>query len=135
MAVFDQHQRRYGTRRIRAELRHQGHAVGRQALRGALRRHGRHALQPTSFAPRTTDSAPGRRCAPTLLRGAPQPTAPNQQWVNDITYLPLASWQWAYWCAFQDVCTKTVAGWQVAGAMPEALVTSALRRALGPSAT
>ena len=130
VAVFDQHKRRYGTRRIRAELRDQGHAVGRQALRGALRRHGRRALQPKSFAPRTTDSTHGRRCAPNLLRDQPKPTAPNRVWVSDITYLPLASGQWAYLCAFQDVCTKTVAGWQVAEAMPEALVTSALCRAL-----
>lgn len=44
--VFDDHQRRYGTRRLQVELRALGHRVGRQALRTALRRHGRKALQP-----------------------------------------------------------------------------------------
>lgn len=130
VAVFDHHQRRYGTRRLRAELRTQGHVVGRAALRGALRRHGRRALQPKSFAPRTTDSTHGLRCAPNRLLDQPLPTAPNRVWVSDITYLPLASGRWAYLCAFQDVCTKEVVGWQVLDAMPEALVTTALRRAL-----
>ena len=33
-------------------------------------------------------------------------------WVSNITYLPLANSTWAYPCAFQDVCTKHVVGWQ-----------------------
>ena len=44
VAVFDHHKRRYGTRRLRVELREKGHRVGRQALRTGLRRHGRKAL-------------------------------------------------------------------------------------------
>jgi putative transposase len=50
--------------------------------------------------------------------------------VNDITCLPLASGAWAYLCAFQDGCTKHVADWHVRADMPEALVTTALQRAL-----
>ena len=70
--VFDDHQRRYGTRRLQVELRALGHRVGRQALRTALRRHGRKALQPKAFTPRTTDSTHGKRCAPNLLLDQPQ---------------------------------------------------------------
>lgn len=128
--VFDDHQRRYGTRRLQVELRELGHRVGRQALRTALRRHGRKALQPKAFTPRTTDSTHGKRCAPNLLLDQPKPTQANRVWVSDITYLPLASGNWVYCCAFQDVCTKQVVGWQVRADMPEALVTSALQRAL-----
>ena len=128
--VFDDHQRRYGTRRLQVELRELGHRVGRQALRTALRRHGRKALQPKAFTPRTTDSTHGKRCAPNLLLDRPKPTQANRVWVSDITYLPLASGQWVYCCAFQDVCTKQVVGWQVRADMPEALVTTALQRAL-----
>ena len=130
VAVFEEHKRRYGTRRLRVELRERGHRVGRQALRAGLRRHGRQALQPKSFVPRTTDSTHGQRCAPNLLLDQPRPTQANQVWVSDITYLPLASGQWVYCCAFQDVCTKQVVGWQVRADMPEALVISALQRAL-----
>jgi len=128
--VFDDHQRRYGTRRLQVELRALGHRVGRQALRTALRRHGRQALQPKAFTPRTTDSTHGKRCAPNRLLDQPKPTQANRVWVSDITYLPLASGQWVYCCTFQDVCTKQVVGWQVRADMPEALVTTALQRAL-----
>ena len=130
VAVFDHHKRRYGTRRLRVELRELGYQVGRQALRAGLRRHGRKALQPKSFVPRTTDSTHGQRCAPNLLRDQPPPTLANQVWVSDITYLPLASGNWAYLCAFQDGCTKQVVGWQVRADMSQALVTSAWQRAL-----
>jgi putative transposase len=128
--VFDDHQRRYGTRRLQVELRALGHRVGRQALRTALRRHGRKALQPKTFTPRTTDSTHGKRCAPNLLLDQPHPTQANRVWVSDITYLPLADGNWVYCCAFQDVCSKQVVGWQVRADMPEALVTIALQRAL-----
>ena len=130
VAVFDHHKRRYGTRRLQVELREKGHRVGRQALRTGLRRHGRKALQPKSFVPRTTDSTHGQRCAPNLLLDQPKPTQANRVWVSDITCLPLASGAWAYLCAFQDVYTKLVVGWQVRADMPEALVTSALQRAM-----
>jgi hypothetical protein len=110
VAVFDDHKRRYGTRRLRVELRELGHRVGRQALRTGLRRHGRKALQPKAFVPRTTDSTHGQRCAPNWLLDQPKPTQANRVWVSDITCLPLASGAWAYLCAFQDLYTKHVVG-------------------------
>ena len=82
LAVFDHHERRYGTRRLQVELRGKGHRVGRQALRTGLRRHGRRALQPKAFAPRTTDSTHGQRCAPNLLLDQPRPTQANRVWVS-----------------------------------------------------
>ena len=69
---------RYGTRRLQVEFREKGHRVGRQALRTGLRRHERRASQPKVFAPRTTDSTHGRRCAPNLLLDQPRPTQANQ---------------------------------------------------------
>ena len=128
--VFGQHKRGYGTRRLRAELQAQGHRVGRQRLRVAMRRHGLRAIQPRAYTPRTTDSTHGLRCAPNRLLDQPKPTQANQVWVSDSTYLPLASGQWAYLCAFQDACTRQVVGWRVLDTMPEELVTSALRQAL-----
>ena len=77
VAVFDDHKRRYGTRRLRVELRELGHRVGRQALRTGLRRHGRKALQPKAFVPRTTDSTHRQRCAPNLVGGTEQYFLPN----------------------------------------------------------
>jgi len=127
--VFGVHKRCYGTRRLQVALRQKGHQVGRQRLRVAMRRRGLRALQPKAYTPRTTDSTHGLRCAPNLLLDQPKPTQANRVWVSDITYLPLANGDWAYLCAFQDMASKQVVGWQVGAAMPEELVTSALQRA------
>ena len=59
--VFGCQKRRYDTRRLQVALRRKGYRVGRQRLRGAMRRRGLHALQPKAFTPRTTDSMHGRR--------------------------------------------------------------------------
>ncbi|RFP64366.1 IS3 family transposase [Hymenobacter lapidiphilus] len=128
--VFGVHKRCYGTRRLQVALRKKGHWVGRQRLRAAMRRRGLHALQPKAFTPRTTDSTHGLRCAPNRLLDQPKPAQANRVWVSDITYLPLANGDWAYLCAFQDMASKQVVGWQAGAAMPEELVTSALQRAL-----
>ncbi len=131
VAVFDHHHhRRYGTHRFQVGLRELGHRLGRQALRTGLRRHLRRALQPKAFAPRTTDSTHGQRCVPNLLLDQPRSMQANQLWVSDTTCMPLASGVWAYFFAFQDAYTKHVVGWQVRAGMHEALITSALQRAL-----
>ena len=99
-------------------------------MRTGLRWHGRRAFQPKAFAPCTTDSTHGRRGAPNLLFDQRHPTQANRVWVRHITYLPLANGHWVCLCAFQDGCTRHVVGWQVRADMSEALVTSALQRAL-----
>ena len=80
--VFDEHQRRYGTRRLqvglRVELRRKGYRVGRQRLRTAMRRRCLYARQPKAFTPRTTDSTHGLRCAPNRLLNQPKPTQANR---------------------------------------------------------
>ena len=55
-------------------------------------------------------------------------------WISDITHLPLVNGDWvvpgrAYLCAFQDMASKQVVGWQVGATMPEELVSNALQRA------
>jgi len=87
-AAFLRHAQRYGTRRLRAELRAEGHAVGRSALRTWLRRCGLRALSTRPQRPRTTVADPAAVVAENLLLGQPAPTAPNQVWVGDIRTCP-----------------------------------------------
>ncbi len=88
-AAFTRHARRYGTRRLRAELHAEGHAVGRYALRSWLRGQGLRALSTRPHRPRTTVADPAVVVAENRLLGRPAPTAPDQVWVGDITYLGL----------------------------------------------
>ena len=95
-AAFTRHARRYGTRRLRAELHAEGHAVGRYALRSWLHRAGLRALSTRPQRPRTTVADPAALVAENRLLGQPAPTAPDQVWVGDITYLPLLGGRWCY---------------------------------------
>ncbi|HEX8349899.1 MAG TPA: IS3 family transposase [Hymenobacter sp.] len=129
-AAFATHSQRYGTRRLRAKVQAQGHAVGRWRIRRVLKAHGLRAQQPRSFVPRTTNSDPAVRAAPNRLLGQPAPTAPNRVWVGDITYLPRQGGGWLYLAVWLDRCSRKIVGWDVRDTMPEDLVSEALRRAL-----
>ncbi|SFQ62156.1 IS3 family transposase [Hymenobacter arizonensis] len=128
--AFARHSQRYGTRRLRAEVQAQGHAVGRWRIRRVLKAHGLRAQQPRSFVPRTTDSDSAVRAAPNRLLGQPAPTAPNRVWVGDITYLPRQGGGWLYLAVWLDRCSRKIVGWELRDTMPEDLVSEALRRAL-----
>lgn len=58
--VFEEHKRRYGSRRIVAELQEQGHQLGRQQVRSLMKLSDLQSIQPKSFVPRTTDSTHGK---------------------------------------------------------------------------
>ena len=128
--AFTRHARRYGTRRLRAELRAEGHAVGRYALRTWLRRKGLRALSTRPHRPRTTVADPAAVVAENRLLGQPAPTVPNRVWVGDITYLPLMGGRWCYLATWRDACSRRVVGWHLAAQMPTELVLHALEQAL-----
>ncbi|WP_161599642.1 DDE-type integrase/transposase/recombinase [Hymenobacter nivis] len=111
--AFRYHSQRNGTRRLRAEVPAQGHAVGRWRIRRVLEAHGLRAQQPRSFVPRTTDSNPAVRAAPNRLLGQPAPTAPNRVWVGDSTYLPRQGGGWRYLAVWLDRCARKIVGWDV----------------------
>jgi putative transposase len=108
--VFWRHKRRYGQRRILADLRESGHSIGRHRVRRLMRQQGLVAIQPKGFVPRTTDSRHGKRICANLLLGQPLPTRPNLVWVSDITYLPLAGGRWAYLGSWMDLFSRRVVG-------------------------
>ena len=118
-AAFTRHARRYGTRRLRAELRAEGYAVGRYAvgryaLRTWLHRNGLRALSTRPQRPRTTVADPAAVVAENRLLGRPAPTAPDQVLVGDITYLPLVGVRWCYLATWRDAYSRRVVGWHLA---------------------
>jgi putative transposase len=129
-AVFRAHKRRYGVRRICAELKEKQLRVGKYKCRRVLKEHGLKAIQPRSFVPRTTQSRHPYLISPNLLVGRPAPSRPDEVWVGDITYLPLSEGRWAYLAVWMDLYSRRVVGWQVEGHMREELVIAALNKAL-----
>jgi putative transposase len=133
--TFIVHKRRYGSRRIAAELAEKGFSIGRFQIRNTLKVAGLKALQPKSFVPRTTDSKHGKRNSPNLLLDANGnrlflATAPNQVWVSDITYLPMEDGTFSYLSVYMDLFSRLIVGWQIDDNMGEGLIISALEKAL-----
>ncbi len=123
--TFTRHAGRYGTRRLRAELRAEGHRVGRYELRGWLRASGQRALSTRPHRPRATEAV----VAENRLLGQPAPTGPNQIWVGS-RHLPTAGGRWCYLATWRDACSRRVVGWHLEAHMPTELVLAALEQAL-----
>jgi transposase InsO family protein len=129
--AFWDHKRRYGSRRLVVELEELNEPMGRHRVRSLMQQQGLRAIQPKSFVPRTTDSRHGKRVCDNLLLNRPLPSAPNQVWVGDITYLPLVNSKWAYLATWMDLYSRMMVGWQVDSNMEEDLIINALRKGLG----
>jgi putative transposase len=129
--IFWEHKRRYGARRIAAELAARGEACGPGRAARLLKQLGLEAIQPRSFRPRTTQSRHPLGYSPNLLLEAPPPGGINQVWVGDITFVPLAGSRFAYLALLMDLYSRRVVGWELDEHMTEVLVLAALRSAIG----
>jgi len=130
-AVFYQHRRRYGSRRIRAELAAQGVRVGRLQVRSLMHRLALQAIAPKRFRPSTTDSRHSVTASPNLLlESKNKAQRPGAVIIGDITYLPMKSGKWSYLATWQDKFTRRIVGWVVADSMSEELVVKAFEKAV-----
>ena len=128
--IFWEHKRRYGARRIAAELSARGVVCGPGRVARLLKQLDLQALQPRSYRPRTTQSRHPLGYSPNLLLGSMPPSGINQVWVGDITYIPLAGACFAYLALLMDLYSRRVVGWELDDQMTEALVLAALRQAI-----
>jgi transposase InsO family protein len=112
------HRRRYGARRIAAELQ-----IGRFRTRSVMKREDLRAIAPKRFVPQTTDSKHGFAVSPNLLQnGANASTGKGAVLVGDITYLRLAGGTFCYLACLQDKFTRRIVGWKIAERMTAQLV-------------
>ena len=128
--IFVRHRRRYGARRIAAELADEGIVCSPRRVAGVLKSQGLRAIQPRSFVPRTTDSRHTLGYSPNLLLDADEPTRVDELWVGDITYLPLRGGGFGYLAALLDRYSRDIVAWSIDGTMAESLVLDVLRRAI-----
>lgn len=128
--TFREHKRRYGSRRISKTLHAEGEQISRYKAGKVLHKYGLKAIQPRSFIPKTTDSRHSYKISPNLLLDRAQPQKPNEVWVGDITFIPLAGGQWAYLAEWMDLFSRKIIGWHLDDNMAEALITTAFKKAL-----
>ena len=128
--VFHQHRRRYGARRIVADLKHQGIHCGRARVTKLLQITGLSAIQPKSFKPRTTESRHTLGYNENLLLNHAEPLAINELWVGDITYIPIVRQGFCYLATLLDRYSRRIVGWTLDKDMAEGLVIKTLRQAI-----
>jgi len=100
----------YGSPRIVAALRAQGSCHGRNRISRLMRQKGLRGRQKGRYRVQTTDSNHDHPIAPNLLAEAPEPTAPDQIWVADITYIPTRQ-GWLYLAGVLDLYSRKIVGW------------------------
>jgi putative transposase len=128
-SLHAQSRQTYGSPRIAAQLRQQGQRHGRNRIARLMREQGLWGRQKRRYRVRTTDSQHDHPIAPNRLAQAPKPTAPNQLWVADITYVRTGT-NWLYLAAILDLYSRKIVGWQMSATIDGRLVLDALHMAL-----
>jgi putative transposase len=115
----------YGSRRMTAQLRREGHNVNRKRVQRLMRKLGLQTLYPK---PRLTVANPEHKIYPYLLRGVAVDKV-NQVWSTDITYLPVLKGHF-YLVAIMDWYSRKVLSWRISNTMDVQFCLDALEEAL-----
>ena len=129
VAVYRDHEQRYGSPRIQQELAAQGMRHGRNRIARLMRLEGLCGRPLKQFKVCTTDSNHDLPIAPNRLAKIAAPQKPNQVWVGDITYIPTDS-GWLYLAGVMDLYSRRIVGWAMSGRIDTALVLQAWNMAL-----
>lgn len=97
----------YGSRRITACLRREGHLVNRKQVQRHMREMGIEGIAPK---PNLSLAIAGRQVFPCLLKGL-KISQPNEVWGIDITYIRLLT-GWMYLVAIIDWYSRYVVSWE-----------------------
>jgi transposase InsO family protein len=122
-----EHRRRYGYRRIAAELRRRGMLVNHKRVARIMREDNLLAVQPKAFVV-TTDSRHKLEVYLNLA-GRMKLTGVNQLWVADITYIRLHR-EFVYLAVILDAYSRKVVGWELDRTLAARLVIAALEKAI-----
>ena len=125
--VFAEHKRRYGYRRVSAELRRRGMPVNHKRVARLMREDNLLAVQPKSFVITTDSDHELEVCL--NLAGRMKLTCLNQLWVADITYIRLHH-EFVYLAVILDAFSRKVVGWELARTLSARLPIAALEKAI-----
>jgi len=118
----------YGYRRVAATLRRQGMVVNAKKVLKLMREDNLLAQRKAPFLKPPAERPTGVLVVPNLVRGL-VPSAPDQIWVADITYVHLAR-TFAYLAVILDAFSRKAVGWAFENTLDASLAISALENAL-----
>jgi putative transposase len=117
----------YGYRRVTCELQQRGFGVNHKRVLRMMREDNLLCVRRRTFVV-TTDSRHNLPIYPNLAREI-NPTAINQLWVADITYIRLRT-EFVYLAVVLDAFSRRVIGWALGRTLEASLAVTALRMAL-----
>ncbi|HFD3002400.1 IS3 family transposase, partial [Escherichia coli] len=126
--AFHQAKQRYGAPRITDELREQGVKYNIKTVAASLKRQGLRAKAARKFSP-VSYKPHNLPVFDNLLNQDFTASAPNQKWVQDITYIRTDE-GWLYLAVVIDLWSRAVIGWSMSSRMTARLVCDALQMAL-----
>ncbi len=118
----------YGYRRVTAVLRRQGMVVNAKKIQRLMREDNLLAQRKAPFLKPPTDRPSAFLIVPNLVRGL-VPSAPDQIWVADITYVHLAR-AFVYLAVILDAFSRKAVGWALENTLDASLAIAALDTAL-----
>jgi putative transposase len=118
---------RYGYRRVTAQLRRDGLRVNHKKAMRLMREHDL-TVRPRRRWVATTDSNHDGPIFPNLAKGL-LPTAPNELWVADITYIAIAT-GFVYLAVILDAWSRRVVGYAIGRSIDVRLTLAALHAAI-----
>jgi transposase InsO family protein len=126
-AVVLEHRRRYGYRRVTAELRRRGWCVNHKRVARLMGEDNLLAVQPRAWVA-TTNSGHEMEVYMNLAARM-KLTGINQLWVADITYIRLAG-EFVYLAVVLDAYSRKVVGWALGRTLAASLPVAALQQAI-----
>ena len=114
----------YGSPRIQFELRQTGQNHGRNRIARLMRQQQLCGRAKGRYRVCTTDSRHDHPIAPNRLAEAPAPTAVDQVWLGDITYIATGE-GWLYLAGVMDRYSRRLVGWALSESIDTELVLAA----------
>lgn len=126
--VFTQHEGCFGSPKITRELRKQGVCVGQKRVARIMRTHGLIAVKARMYRTKKYDK--GIAMPSACLIADFKPTAPNQLWVGDVTYLKMPDGQWQFLSVIMDRFSRRIIAWSLSENRDAGLTVSTIDRAV-----
>src|ERR1043165_7898371 len=127
--IHDQSRGTYGRPRLTSALRQRGQRCSPKRVARLMRAHGLHGVRRGRFRPQTTDSRHENGIAPNRLREQAPPSASDQVWVADMTYISTRE-GWLYVAGGLDRYSRGVLGLAMSARLDPPLPEAPLRQAL-----
>ncbi len=127
--IYREHDGRYGTLRVTAELKRRGRRINRKHVMRLMRGRGFYALTPRKIRITTRQNKRHRASPNVLDQNFKQVTIRNQTWLSDITHIPTDEGN-LFLTVVLDMASRQIVGWSISDNLEQDGVLRAIQMAV-----